>query len=152
MSRALVDHLKLEKKLYRHPYAIGSIKKGSCIKIMDQCHVPTSIGKFYQDSVSCDVVDMDKYHILLGRLWSHDVDTTHEGKENIYIHLEGQKSCHDTNSTYSNIYTTKASSLVSLCNPFYPNSRASSFEERRTDVGWQSQKTRHNRRPKIGFG
>ena len=52
---------------------------------MDQGHVPTSIGKFYQDSVACDVVDMDKYHILLGRLWSHDVDTTHEGKENIYI-------------------------------------------------------------------
>lgn len=35
--------------------------------------MPISIGKFYQDEVECDVVDMDASHILLGRSWQHDV-------------------------------------------------------------------------------
>ena len=66
MSRALIDHLKIEKE--QHPYpTIGWIKKGPSIKVTYQCHVPISIDKFYQDSVACDVVDMDKYHILFGR-------------------------------------------------------------------------------------
>ena len=67
VSRALVDHLKLETKSYHHPHDIGWIKEGQCIKVMGLCHVPISIDKYYQDSVICDVVDMDKCHILLGR-------------------------------------------------------------------------------------
>jgi len=72
-----VEHLKLEIKLHHHPYDIRWIKQGSYIKISALCQVPIFIGKHYQDSVSCDVVDMDKCHILLGRLWKHDVDATH---------------------------------------------------------------------------
>ena len=49
------------------------------------CHVPISIDKFYQDSVACDVVDVDAFHILLGRPWQHDIDATHRGKEDIYV-------------------------------------------------------------------
>jgi len=44
-----------------------------------------SIGEFYQDFVAYDVVNIDKCHILLGRLWQHDVDATYKGKENIYM-------------------------------------------------------------------
>jgi len=80
-----VDHLKLETKSHHHPYNIRRIKKGPCIKVMDQCYVLISIGKFYQDSVACDVIDMNKCHILLGRPWQHDVDATHKGRKNIYV-------------------------------------------------------------------
>ncbi|CAL0303552.1 unnamed protein product [Lupinus luteus] len=34
----------------------------------------------YMDSVVCDVVDMDASHLLLGRPWQYDKNTTHEGQ------------------------------------------------------------------------
>lgn len=40
--------------------------------------------KFYKDEVVCDVVEMDAYHVLLGRPWKHDVDATQKGQENTY--------------------------------------------------------------------
>ena len=79
-----MDHLKLETKPHHHLYDIGWIKKGPCIKVTDLCYVPISIGKFYQDSVACDVIDMDKCHILLKRPWQHDVDAT-QREERIYM-------------------------------------------------------------------
>jgi len=80
-----VDYLKLEAKPHLHPYTIGRIKKDLSIKVIDRCHVPISIGKYYQDIVACDVVDMDAWHILLERSWHHDVIATRRSKENIYM-------------------------------------------------------------------
>jgi hypothetical protein len=51
------------------------IKKGPFIKVTEICCAPISIGK-YKDNIVCNVVDMDAYHILLARLWQHDVDET----------------------------------------------------------------------------
>ena len=48
------------------------------------CKIPLSIGKFYQDEVVCDVVDMDACHVLLGQPWQFDVDPIYRGKENSY--------------------------------------------------------------------
>ena len=79
VSRALIDYLKLETKSHPHPYNIDLIKKDPYIKVTDRCYVPISFGKFYRDPVACDIVNMDKCHILLGRLWKHDVDATHKG-------------------------------------------------------------------------
>ena len=66
IASALVDYLKLENEPHPHPYAIEWIKKGLCIKVTNFCHVPISIDKFYQDSVACDIVDMDACHIFFG--------------------------------------------------------------------------------------
>jgi len=85
VSRALIDHLKLETKPHHHSYSIGWIKKDPSIKVTDLCHVPISIDEFYRDSIACDVVDMDKCHILLGRPWQHNIDATHKGKKNMYM-------------------------------------------------------------------
>ena len=64
VSRALVDYMKLETESHPHPYTIVWIKEGPCIKVITLCHVPVSIGKFYQNSVTCDVVDMDASHTV----------------------------------------------------------------------------------------
>ena len=47
--------------------------------------VQFSIGKFYQDEIVCDVVDMHACHLLLGRPWQFDVDAVHKGKDNVYV-------------------------------------------------------------------
>ena len=65
------------------------------------------IGKFYQYYVACDVTDMDKCHIILERQRQYDVDATHKGRENIYVHLKGQKNCLEINSTSYMIYKKK---------------------------------------------
>ena len=64
VSKVLVDHLKLETKPHHHPYDIEWIKQGPRVKVTDLCQVPIFIGKHYQDSVTCDVVDMNKCHIF----------------------------------------------------------------------------------------
>ena len=83
MSRTLTDCLKVETKLHPYPYDIGCVKKGPCIKVTNRCQVSISIGKFYRDPVTCDVVDMNECHILLGMSWQHDVDATHKGRDNV---------------------------------------------------------------------
>ena len=46
--------------------------------------VPFSSGKIYKSNVVCDVVDMNVYHLLLGRPWQFDVDAVHRGRDNVY--------------------------------------------------------------------
>jgi len=72
-------------KPHPHTYTIGGIKKSPCIKVTNLCHVPISIGKFYQDFTTCDIVDMDACHIHSERPWQQDVNATHRGKRNIYM-------------------------------------------------------------------
>jgi hypothetical protein len=49
-----------------------------------------SIGS-YRDVVKCDVVPMQACHILLGRPWQFDKDSTHHGRLNQYSFLHHDK-------------------------------------------------------------
>ncbi|XP_040994264.1 uncharacterized protein LOC121240799 [Juglans microcarpa x Juglans regia] len=84
VSRALVSTLQLNTEKHPKPYKINWIKKGAETKVTSTCRIPFSIGKFYNDVVDCDVVEMDACHVLLGRPWQYDVDATYKGRDNTY--------------------------------------------------------------------
>ncbi|GJS00242.1 hypothetical protein Tco_0316750 [Tanacetum coccineum] len=56
------------------------IKRGPTLKVNEICKVPLAIGKHYNELVTCDVVDIEACHVLLGRPWQHDMDTKLENK------------------------------------------------------------------------
>ncbi|GJV21908.1 putative nucleotidyltransferase, ribonuclease H, partial [Tanacetum coccineum] len=84
VSKALVKAFKLPTEPHPSSYQIGRIKKGLALKVAEICKVPLAIGKHYNELVTCNVVDMEACHVLLGRPWQHDVDSTHQGKSNMY--------------------------------------------------------------------
>ncbi|XP_040994300.1 uncharacterized protein LOC121240841 [Juglans microcarpa x Juglans regia] len=84
VSKALISTLKLHTEQYPKPYKISWIKKGVETKVPATRQVPFSIGKFYNDVVDCDVVEMDACHVLLGRPWQFHVDATCKGRDNTY--------------------------------------------------------------------
>ncbi|GKE17876.1 transposon ty3-I gag-pol polyprotein, partial [Tanacetum coccineum] len=74
MSEALVKAFKLPTE----PHQIGWIKEVPALKVTEICKVPLAIGKHYNELVTCDVVDIEACHVLLGRPWQHDIDATHQ--------------------------------------------------------------------------
>ncbi|GJZ91397.1 putative nucleotidyltransferase, ribonuclease H [Tanacetum coccineum] len=76
--KALVKAFKLPTKPHPNPYQIGWIKKGPKHKVTESCKVPLAIEKHYNELVTCDVVDMEACHVLLGRPWQHYMDATHQ--------------------------------------------------------------------------
>ncbi|GKC48296.1 transposon ty3-I gag-pol polyprotein [Tanacetum coccineum] len=85
VSKAFVKAFKLPTEPHPSPYQIGRIKKGWALKVTEICKVPLAMGMHYNELVTCDVVDMEVCHVLLGRPWKHDVDATHQGKSNMYL-------------------------------------------------------------------
>ena len=79
----MVDKLQLPTQPHLSSYHIGWIKDVGETKATEQCRVPFSIGK-YKDEVMCDIVDIDACHMLFGRPWQFDLNTVHNGKNNIY--------------------------------------------------------------------
>jgi len=45
--------------------------------------------KNYQEEITCDVVEMDACHMILGRPWQFDMDATNKGRDNVYIFMKG---------------------------------------------------------------
>ncbi|GJR45877.1 transposon ty3-I gag-pol polyprotein [Tanacetum coccineum] len=92
VSKALVKAFKLPTEPHHSPYQIGWIKKGLALKVTEICKVPLAIGKHYNELVTCDVVDIEACHVLLGRPWQHDMDATHQGKSNMYLFKWSRKT------------------------------------------------------------
>lgn len=53
VSKTMVDKLQLKTHKHPFPYRIGWIKKVGETKVIEQCHIPFSIGR-YKDKVTCD--------------------------------------------------------------------------------------------------
>nr|GEY35991.1 transposon Ty3-I Gag-Pol polyprotein [Tanacetum cinerariifolium] len=92
VSKALVKDFKLPTEPHYSPYHIGWIKKGSALKVTEICKVPLAIGKYYNELVTCDVIDIEACHLLLGRPWQHDMDATHQGKSHMYLFKWSKKT------------------------------------------------------------
>ncbi|XP_074315361.1 uncharacterized protein LOC141651556 [Silene latifolia] len=80
----LVSNLSFPTQDHLNPYKLRWLNKGSEVRVDKKCIVSFSIGKVYKDEVICDVVPMDACHLLLGRPWEFDRNTTHQGMDNTY--------------------------------------------------------------------
>jgi len=67
ISRTMVTKLGLKTEKHPSPYKIGWIKLGAEIKVTETCLIQFSIGRNYMDEITCDVVEMDACHMILGR-------------------------------------------------------------------------------------
>ena len=47
---------------------ISCIKKSKKTRIIEVCHGPFLIGKIYNSDVVYNAIDIDAYHLLLGRI------------------------------------------------------------------------------------
>ncbi|XP_017183877.2 uncharacterized protein [Malus domestica] len=85
VAKKVVERLQLPTEPHVTPYSLGWVKKRPSVYVTETCRVPLSIGKHYCDEVLCDVIDMDACHILLGRPWQFDVDSTLKGRDNVVL-------------------------------------------------------------------
>ena len=76
----------LKRKIEPHstPYKIGWVMKGVEISVKATSTFTFSIGKSYQSQVTCDVIDMDAIHMILGRPWQFDRKSIYDGHKNTY--------------------------------------------------------------------
>ncbi|CAA6657068.1 unnamed protein product [Spirodela intermedia] len=84
ISSLMVQKLGLKTEKHQHLYKIEWIKKNYETRVIETYLVKFSIGKVYFDEIYCDVVEMDAYHLILGRSWQYDLDATHLGRDNHY--------------------------------------------------------------------
>ena len=51
--------------------------------VSEKCEVDFQIGP-YKDKILCDLMPMDVFHILLGRLWQFDKKVIHDARSNCH--------------------------------------------------------------------
>ena len=83
VSTEMVENLILKKTKHLVPYKVSWLHKRHQILVSEQCIVDFQIGP-YKDKILCDVMPMDVFHILLGRLWKFDKKVTHDGQSNCH--------------------------------------------------------------------
>ncbi|GJY55132.1 reverse transcriptase domain-containing protein [Tanacetum coccineum] len=89
IAEEAVQKLGLKTENRPKHYKLQWLKKGTEVTISMCVLVTFSVGTTYKDSVWCDMVPMDTYHLLLGRPWEYDRNTTHNGRANTYSFLFG---------------------------------------------------------------
>ncbi|KAG6757010.1 hypothetical protein POTOM_037310 [Populus tomentosa] len=89
--KSMVTKLGLKTEKHPSPYKIGWIRQGAEVRVIEICHIQFSIGQNYLDNVTCDVVEMDVCHIILGRPWQFDVDAIYKGRDNVYIFMSKEQ-------------------------------------------------------------
>lgn len=74
---------KLSHPTFRHPepYKLHWLNDGSTVEVTKQALVTFHFGPDYEDQILCDVLPMDAFHLLLGRPWQSDRDTTRSGRK-----------------------------------------------------------------------
>lgn len=79
----MVSKLGLNKFPHPYPYKVSQLSKEQQALVSEQVWVEFQIGE-YRDKILCDVVEMDHFHLLLGRPWKYDVESRHYGRKNVY--------------------------------------------------------------------
>ncbi|GKE00036.1 putative nucleotidyltransferase, ribonuclease H [Tanacetum coccineum] len=87
IAKEAVQKLGLKTENRPKLYKLQWLKKGGEVTISKRVLVAFSVGTTYKDSVWCDVVPIDACHLLLGRPWEYDRNTTHNGRANTYSFL-----------------------------------------------------------------
>lgn len=84
----LIFAFNLETESHPNPYKIGLIKKGEDTRVNEIFSDPLLIGGSYKDQIVCNVLNMDVYHILIGRPWQYNTNQSiREGR--IYMSFSG---------------------------------------------------------------
>lgn len=78
-----IDKLRLLLEPYPKPYKTRWIKLVWVIMVTQDYKVPFSIGKC-RDEIYYDMVDMDSYSLIFGRLWQYSVDVRYLDTNNLY--------------------------------------------------------------------
>jgi len=80
-STRVVEKLNLAMLPHPKAYKLHCLNEDGDFIVKNQVRIQFSIGN-YNDEVLCDIVRMNNYHILLGRLWHFERQAIHKGLSN----------------------------------------------------------------------
>ena len=83
VSEEMVSKLNLKREKYPQPYRIAWVKDDHKVLVSEHFLVNFKIGS-YHDKAFCDIIPIDVYHLLLGRMWKFDRHAIHDGHANTY--------------------------------------------------------------------
>ena len=87
----MIEKLNLHTSARPHPYNIRWLNQSKVLQINSRYLISFSIGKNYQHDLWFDVMHMDFYHVLFGRLWLFDQKVMRNGHFNTCLFLKDDK-------------------------------------------------------------
>ena len=92
VSETLVKTLKLKMNVHPTPYKISWVMDDTIKEVKEICTLTLNIMKKYQSTITCDVLQMNVCHVILGRPWQYDNKAMYDGFKNTYEVQLGEKS------------------------------------------------------------